>query len=403
VKLTPLEIAGGFPLGMNRDAEPLPDVGSLTPIAAFEDVVRAALRRPPCVVPFSGGRDSAAVLAIAARIARDEKLDAPIAVTVRFEGGLGTGETEWQERVIAHSRVKDWIRLTVGDEIDLIGPLAQPLLERFGVVHPATTPLFGLVLEHAHGGSMITGFGGDSVIGGWVPGHAAEVLAFRAFPRPLDFLTFGYALSPHFVRAMAIGKKLTRPAWMRPDTYRQFNTLRIEELSTRPVRRDKFLTWESRLRRSAFAEWTFTQLAADVDAVALHPLHDRRFVAALSRDLGARGRGDRTSVMRRIFAKDLPDQVLARSSKANFAVAYFRSFSRDFARRWDGVGLDENLIDPELLRKAWLEWIVDTRSALALQTAWLSSFERGLEKPAANVVEARGVARPLQAPHGKTG
>jgi asparagine synthase (glutamine-hydrolysing) len=190
---------------------------------------------------------------------------------------------------------------------------------------------------------------------------------------------------------------------MRPDTYRQFNAVRIEELSTRPIRRDKFLVWESRLRRSAFAEHTLAQLAADVGARAFHPLHDRRFVAALARDLGARGRGDRTSVMRRIFAKDLPDEVIARSSKANFAVAYFRSFSRDFARRWDGIGVDTDLVDPELLRKAWLEWIVDTRSALALQTAWLSSYQRGLENHVADVVERRGVAQPLQAPHGKLG
>jgi asparagine synthetase B (glutamine-hydrolysing) len=398
VILTPLEIAGGIPLGMNSDAKPLPDVGDLAPLAAFENVVRTALQRPPCVIPFSGGRDSAAVLAVAARIAREEQLDAPLAVTLQFEGGLGTDETEWQKRVINHCQVKDWIKLTVGDEIDFVGPLSRPLLLRYGVQHPASLPLFWLPLQYAHGGSMLTGFGGDSVIGGWVRAHAAEVMALRAVPRPSDSLMFGYALSPRFIRAMAMRLQLTRPPWMRERAFREFNARRIAELSTRPVRRDKFLRWESRLRRSAFAESTFARLAADVNARAFHPLHDRRFVAALARDLGARGGGDRTSVMRRVFAKDLPDEVLARPSKANFAVAYFRNYSREFARRWDGIGLDPDLVDPKPLRKAWLEWIVDPRSALALQAAWISSYERGLEEPVTDVVETGAIARSLHTP-----
>ncbi|HUQ18204.1 MAG TPA: asparagine synthase C-terminal domain-containing protein [Gemmatimonadaceae bacterium] len=402
MKLTPLEIAGGNPLGMDPDAKPLPDVRNLTPLAAFEDAVRAALRRPPCVVPFSGGRDSAAILAVAARIAREESLNPPIAVTVRFEGGLGTTETHWQERVIAHSRIKDWIRITVGDEVDYVGPLSRPLILRYGIVHPPSAPLFWFPLQHAHGGSLLTGFGGDSVIGGWLPAHAAEVLTGRARPRPSDFLTFGYAVSPRFVRAIAMRTRLTRPPWIRPHAYRELEAARVAELSERPVRRDKFLRWEVRLRRSAVAESTFARLAADADATAHHPLHDRRFLAALARDLGARGDGDRTSIMRRVFTNELPDDVLARRDKANFSVAYFRNYTREFARRWDGVGLDPDIVDPEPLRKAWLEWIVDPRAALALQAAWLSSAQRGLEEPVANIIETTRVARPPHPPHRET-
>jgi asparagine synthase (glutamine-hydrolysing) len=225
-------------------------------------------------------------------------------------------------------------------------------------------------------------------------------MALRAFPRLSDVLMFGYSLAPRVVRAQAMRMQLTRPPWLRPRAFREFNAARIAELSTRPVRRDRFLRWESRLRRSAFAETTFTRLAADVGAQAFHPLHDRRFVAALARDLGPRGGGDRTSVMRRIFSRDLPDDVLARESKANFAVAYFRSYTREFARRWDGIGLDPELVDPEPLRKAWLEWIVDPRAALALQAAWISSYERGREEPVANVVETGAISRAFHTPHG---
>ncbi|HUQ47877.1 MAG TPA: asparagine synthase C-terminal domain-containing protein [Gemmatimonadaceae bacterium] len=403
MKLTPLDIAGGFPLGINHDETRLPDVGDLTPLAAFEDVVRTALQHPPCVVTFSGGRDSAAILAVAARISRDEKLEPPIAVTVRFEGGLGTNEAGWQERVIAHSRVREWIRITVGDEIDLVGPVARPLLVRYGVMYPPHTPLFALQLQHAKGGSMLTGFGGDAIIGGWIPAHSAEVLARHALPRPSDMLTLGYAVAPRFVRAAYMRARMQRRAWLRPAAHRQYEDARVAEWSTRPFRRDSFLLWQLRLRRSAVVEQTFSQLAAGVNAQALHPLHDRRFVAALARDLGPRGGGDRTSVMRRLFADELPDDVLSRKGKANFAVAYLRRYSREFARRWDGIGLDTELVDPDLLRKAWLEWIVDPLSALALQAAWLSSFERGLEDPVTDIVEAGQVAKTVNSPEGQPG
>jgi hypothetical protein len=83
--LTPLEIAGGLPLGMDDDEPHLPEApAGLSPIAAFEDVVRSALVRPPCVVTFSGGRDSSAILAVAMRLARDEGHEPPVAVTLQF-------------------------------------------------------------------------------------------------------------------------------------------------------------------------------------------------------------------------------------------------------------------------------------------------------------------------------
>src|SRR5207302_9328261 len=63
-RLTPSEIVGGLPMGIDPDAPGLPDGGGRSPVTAFEDVVRNALRRPPCVVTFSGGRDSSAVLAV---------------------------------------------------------------------------------------------------------------------------------------------------------------------------------------------------------------------------------------------------------------------------------------------------------------------------------------------------
>ena len=384
---TPLEVAGGIPLGFATGAPDLSDVpAGAEPLAALETAVREGLARPPSVVTFSGGRDSSAVLAVATRIARAEGLDPPIAVTLRFRGAPGARELAWQERVAAHVGLEDWVRLDVGEEIDYVGPVAQRLLLRHGVVHPAVTPLFWLPLERARGGSLLTGFGGDAIAGGWLPAHSAEALAGHVRPRPSDLAALAYAIAPAPVRRAVMRGRLTRPPWLRPDAARTFRRLRVEELASRPVRWDRFLAWETRLRRSRALEWALSKIAADVDAVVVHPFHDRRFVAALARAGGARGLGDRTAVMRVLFARDLPDDVLARPDKANFALAYFRGHTRAFARRWDGRGLDPELVDAETIRAAWLQKLVDGRSALALQAAWLDSAQRGVEQLPADVV-----------------
>jgi asparagine synthase (glutamine-hydrolysing) len=304
--------------------------------------------------------------------------------------------------VIANARVDDWIRLTVAEEIDFVGPIARPFLRRHGVVHPPHFSLFLVQAQHAQHGSMLTGFGGDSVIGGWIPSHAAEVIAGRAWPRPSDLPSFAFAAAPGFVRRKAIRLRFGRPIWLKRKPFKEICNDRSEEFASRPAARDSYLAWEARRRRNQATESTLALAGADVGARLFHPFRDPRFVAALARDLGARG-GNRTAVMRRIFAGDLPDDVLARTGKANFAVAYFRGYTRDFARRWDGIGLDTDLVEPELLRKTWLDWLPDPRSALALQAAWISSAERGLEDPIANVVQGSQVAPPRDTPYREAG
>ena len=71
------------------------------------------------------------------------------------------------------------------------------------------------------------------------------------------------------------------------------------------------------------------------------------------------GGGDRTAVLRRLVPDLLPDAVLSRTSKAAFNDAYLAGHTREFARTWDGTGVDESLVDAEALRRAWLaEWPV---------------------------------------------
>ena len=63
--LSGFEIATGMVFGAVDDRSPLPRSGRLDPLEALEHELLPALLRPPCMVSFSGGRDSSAVLAVA--------------------------------------------------------------------------------------------------------------------------------------------------------------------------------------------------------------------------------------------------------------------------------------------------------------------------------------------------
>src|SRR5215212_1324990 len=83
---TSLEIAAGRMFGEHGGAAGIArlDDRRLTPLEALEEAVLPALTQPPCLVSFSGGRDSSSVLAAATRAARREGLPAPVPVTLRI-------------------------------------------------------------------------------------------------------------------------------------------------------------------------------------------------------------------------------------------------------------------------------------------------------------------------------
>lgn len=387
VELTPLELASGQPYGRIAPTEVLPEIApELTPLAAFEEPIRRALERPPCLVTFSGGRDSSAALAVARRIALEEGLPLPVPITVRFSDAPGAREDEWQELVISRLGLADWIKLDVGEELDYVGPLAQRLLLRHGVLSPPVVLLFATLLEHARGGSLLTGMSGDAVCGGWLRPHWAELMAGRARPQRGDVPFLGYALTPRPVRHLLARRYVVRPSWLTPAAWHAYREANAGEIATRPARWDRYLLWYRNRRRLHATRASIARVATAADAFACHPFQELRFLAALARAGGARGLGDRAAVMRFLFAGELPDELLVRSTKGNFTLAYLRTPTRAFARRWDGRGLDRELVDAERLREAWLRPVVDPRAALLLQAAWVDSVQRGVEQPLAHAV-----------------
>lgn len=368
-ELTPLEIASMRCFG-DDEADPLP-APAASPVAALEAAMLPALRRPPCLLAFSGGRDSSALLAVAVRLARREGLPPPVPATLRVRDAPRAEESEWQELTARHTGVDDWVRIELTDELDFVGAAAQKLLRRHGLLWPANLHFFVPLLEEAAGGSLITGVGADIVLASGLPdlmGQSRARAATRNAVRRVYRALPAAARRPYVARQVAPD----RP-WLRPDAARAL-TRELLELRPEPVALAARLDYHYRQRTQVLTRYGLGLLAADEDARIVHPFVDPGFLASLGRFLGRRGAGGRTKVMRALFGDLLPEAVVMRPTKASFAEAFCGPHSRRLIRDWDGDGVDPALVDTERLRAFWRDGSDMQRlgrTALLLQAAWL--------------------------------
>jgi asparagine synthase (glutamine-hydrolysing) len=328
-------------------------------------------------VAFSGGRDSSTVLAVATHVARRDGLPEPLPITRVFPGVPAAEETEWQEAVVGHLGLREWQRVPIGDELDLLGPLATARLLEHGVVWPPTIHVDIPLLEHLEGGWLLDGEGGDEVLG--VADHRVAPLS-RLVRRPSTLSSTRLrsalgAIAPHRRRAAYARRKYDEwpLGWLRPgaretllDALSEFKA--GQPLSFRAsVRAVPEFKAQSMLARNR--ELLAERHGARVSSPLLHP----DFVHALARSGGFLGRGDRTAMLRRLVPDLLPAAVLERRSKAEFGGAYMTHHTRAFADTWTGGGVDPELVDPEELHRMWLGGERNALTAALLQAAWLGS------------------------------
>jgi asparagine synthase (glutamine-hydrolysing) len=372
--LRPLEIASGLVMperGPLPELPPLP--AGITPRAALEAAILPALRRGPCLVSFSGGRDSSAVLATAAALARREGLPAPVPVTHRFPAAAETQESEWQEQVVSHLGLDDWVRIELAAELDAIGPVAVDVLERHGLLWPCNTYFHAPIFEAAAGGSVLTGIGGDEAFSASSWDRALAVLRGRVRPRPLDVPRVGFALAPAAVKRVFIRRWLPELfPWLRPAARAQVEAWVAADAASEPLR------WRRRYRHLLGAPTLrvglagLDSLAADRDVAVVHPLYDAGFLSALAALPRPQRDRSRAESMERLVGDLLPGPVLRRSTKAHFGQVLWGTASRELAAGWDGEGVDHELVDSDRLRELWAADEPDTQTITLLQSIWLA-------------------------------
>ena len=385
--LTTDDIASGFVAGT------LPESGWSEavegPLRALATALRPALQRAPCVVGFSGGRDSSLLLAVAVREAQALGLPAPVPVTLEFDGDRSR-ETEWQELVLSHLGLSDWVRLPQAADLDLLGPIAGDGLRRHGVQYPGNAHMVAPLARIGRGGSVVTGFAGDDVLGEWPFEPIAALVARRRGPLRGDLKAFARWAAPPRVRAgrYARGRRWVQLPWLRPPHDRRLAEAIAFDMAGSPRTWIARMRWLARRRMWPISQRAMDLYAGDHDVRTYAPLLDRGFLASLGAAGGRLGIGDRTAVMRLLGAELLPPALIDRETKAEFSESYFGPHTKRFAQEWDGRdGIDPDVVDADALRAMWLSDRPHGLSAALLQSAWLAADRRASTTP---IVAASG-------------
>jgi hypothetical protein len=368
--LTALELASCAPVGgAPRQLPPAPPVGR--PRAALEKRLAAELSRGRCVVALSGGRDSAALLALAAEVARREGLTPPAAVSFSFPGRYGD-ERPWQELTVRGIGVDDWERIEVGEELDFLGPHATRVMQRQGLPFPPHAHLFLPILERARPGTVLTGMGGDAAVEGWRFQRLAEALRGRRRPGVEDVRSAALWAAPRTLRRLALARGSgAAPGWLSSAGRAAHLEARAEAESAWPRRWPASVPIATGGRRLALVEAGLARLAAATGSRIAHPLLDGDWLAALAATAPALGPGNREQLWPRLFPGLLPEALLHRRDKAVYDGVYFTGASRAFAEAWDGGGVTGELVDAARLRATWRDPWRGQRAATLMQALWV--------------------------------
>lgn len=370
LELTPLELAAGTPLGLASVPRLKPSARA-DPRAALEELVRHALSRPPCLIAFSGGRDSSVILAVAAHVARRDGFPLPIPVTQVFPAAADAEESQWQQNVVEHLKLRDWERLTWTTELDVVGPYAERVTWSCGPYAPANLHFLLPLIDRARQGSLLTGSGGDELFG-----LASRPVAARVLDRPGSFRlrdvrgVVGGLLVPRWARSARIRRAgVFTLDWLTPDGLILLNRAFSDWMSRAPLRYDDALCdWLWRGRGTQLGLQVLSQLGVEGDARVLNPFEHPLFLSDYAGLAGRVGTGGRGRTLRALAGDLLPADLLARTSKAAFREAFVTARARDVVAH----GLDETgnpFVDEVKLRAAWREKEIRPQSLPLLQAA----------------------------------
>lgn len=185
----------------------------------------------------------------------------------------------------------------------------------------------------------------------------------------------GTALSPRPLRRALLAGELRRAGherWLQPSALAAHVALLSTDGVEEPLRYDQGTWFVLRQRYFAALIQNFAAVAAEYGLTALNPLLDPGFVAALARAGGRLGYDGRTDTFKALFGDVLPMPVVLRRSKASFNNVYTGPATREFARTWDGSGVDPELVDVDGLRRVWLSDRPTMATGQLLHSAWLA-------------------------------
>lgn len=314
-----IEFVSGVVLGIDRSI-PEPPRLRIDPRVALEQILVPALSEPPCGVSFSGGRDSSTVLAVAADVARTHQLPLPIPVSLRFPEVDGTDESDFQELVVRHIGLTEWLVLEPGETLDIMGDLATDLTRRHGLLYPPNVHFHAPICQALGGGTLLTGLGGDEVLEPQGDHELAAMLAGKVVPNQvlLRGLLKRYIFRDRR-RAQVHRQYDPYFPWLLPEAKQELLDRLVDWMMDDPLSAGRSLTASTfRMRYLHRAVNDLARMAEDYEISMLHPFLDPVFVGAVAERAGWTGPGSRTEMLRSLFGDLLPERLVERTSKAQF-------------------------------------------------------------------------------------
>jgi len=162
-----------------------------------------------------------------------------------------------------------------------------------------------------------------------------------------------------------------------PRRVHRVERFQIDASTDIPLRFDGALARQRTHRCHTGMRVSFDALAASAGARLAMPYRDDRFIAALAAAGGRRGFGNRTATLSHLAGHLLPAELLRRSDGVNRSQAFFGDASRAFAAQWSGHGLDDEVVDTDVLRALWSSGSFPWASTMLFQSAFATEGVRG--------------------------
>lgn len=352
----PLELVSGILWGPSERPAPALPAAIGGPREALDAVILDALRHGPCVVSFSGGRDSSTILSLAANQARLHGLSQPIPVTLRVPGSAAADERRWQELVVRHAGLDDWQIIDLGDELDIVGPLARDVAERCGLVPPFNLHFHAPIAELAKGGTLLTGSGGDELLAPRTRPLLSRAVFQRKRPAGRELGLFLGEAAPAWLRKHRVLPPGLRDelSWITDAAYAQLSASLSRDLARQPLAWDRGVPVWARGRVAEVMRESLGSLAAMYGCRIVNPFVEPTILSACSALYRGAGPPGRATALRDLAGDVLPDVLPRRRSKASFEDALFTERARSFAEAWTGrMPVAGKLIDADRLQAEW--------------------------------------------------
>jgi asparagine synthase (glutamine-hydrolysing) len=320
---------------------------------------------------------------VATHVARRHGLAEPVPASFRYTNVPEAEESTWQDLVLDHLGLAERELVDITDEQDALGPAATRALRDHGVRWPGNAYMHVPILELARGGSLLTGVGGDELFAS----RGARFLLVahgQERPRPRDVLSLALAVAPRGLRRVVVRRRLGwAPEWLTSAGRKGVERALAREEVAWPHRWDETVAYWAGSRAFAALRHTLPTLARPYDLQVTNPLMEPAVLAELVRTGGPTGFPSRADAMTRLFGDLLPPAALTRRTKAAFSGAVWGPRAREFAREWDGGGIDPDAVDAPALREEWLASTPNFTTVLLLHTAWLHAAGHPMDQPIA--------------------